>query len=253
MLVELLVGIILFALIIWNRVVVYKSKRHRDSMCRLNNRRVMLGLTPARADLANDLFLDQSALKMHNTGTDLERETDSVEFVANADVADFLESLGYRMRENLEKLINKIWDIASQGARMMKDECNEIIYNKKSKEHFGDIFEELYMYIANEYMQCPDEPLDRHKVAAITMISIIKAGVVTSDYKDEDNIFFGNYTLAADSGLQYMLSELNKRLLEKKMKQVERYYFPVAMACETDYYRIFIGICFLRIKMKSGI
>lgn len=143
------------------------------------------------------------------------------------------------MRENLEKLINKIWNITSQGAQMMKDECGEVTYNKKSKEYFGKTFESLYVYIANEYMRCPDEPLDRHKVAAITIISIIKADVVTSDYSSEDNIFFGNYTLATDSGLQYMLSELNKRLHEKGMRQVERYYFPIAMACETDYYRIF--------------
>lgn len=150
-----------------------------------------------------------------------------------------LESLGYSMRENLKKIIDKIWDIASQGARMMENECSEVMYNRKSKEHFEELFESLYTYIASEYMQCPDEPLDRHKVAAITMISIIKADVVTGDQKGDGNIFFGNYTLATDSGLQYMLTELNKRLIEKEMGQVEGYCFPVAMACETDYYRIF--------------
>lgn len=93
MLVELAVGIILFALIIWNRVVVYKSKKYRDFMCKSNNRRVMLGLTPVRGRLANDLFLDQSVLKMHNTGTNLEKETDQVEFVPNADVTDYFGKL----------------------------------------------------------------------------------------------------------------------------------------------------------------
>lgn len=143
------------------------------------------------------------------------------------------------MRENLEKLTAKIWDMISQGIRIMEMGCDTVIHNRNSKERFEKTFEELYIYIADEYMQCPDEPLDRHKVAAITMISVINADVVVSSQKNQDDIFFGNYTLATDSGLQYMLSEMNKRLADKGLEQVEGYCFPVAMACETDYYRIF--------------
>lgn len=93
MLIEMTVGGILFVLIIWNRVIIYKSKKRRISMCNLNNRRIMLGFTPVRANWSNDLFLDQSVLKMHNTGTNLEEETEQVKFVPIADVADYFGRL----------------------------------------------------------------------------------------------------------------------------------------------------------------
>lgn len=93
MLIEMAVGGILFVLIIWNRVMIYKSKKRRIIMCRLNNRRIMLGFTPVRADWSNDLFLNQSVLKMHNTGTDLEEETEQVKFVPIADARDYFGKL----------------------------------------------------------------------------------------------------------------------------------------------------------------
>lgn len=89
MLIEIIVGIILIILIIGNKIAISESKKRRISMCGLHNRRIMLGFSLERADLSNDLFLSRNVLKMHNTGTDLKKETDRLEFVPIADSKDY--------------------------------------------------------------------------------------------------------------------------------------------------------------------
>lgn len=143
------------------------------------------------------------------------------------------------MDSKLENLTSKIWGSIDKGAQIIESESKYIIYNKGSEKRYKQIFEDLYKYIATQYMENPEEALDRHKVAAISMIAVIKADVVESNKQDDDEVFFGNYTLATDCGLRYMLSELNKRLEKEGEAPIQGYYFPTAMACETDYYRIF--------------
>lgn len=143
------------------------------------------------------------------------------------------------MINDIRNLSAKIWDLIYQGVEAITFGNEQIKYNKESKELFHNTFVKMYENLANEYMADADEPLDRHKVAAITIVSAIKANVITSNKNDEGIIFWGNYTLATDSAFVYMLSEMNKRLSEKGEKQVTGYFFPHAMACETDYYKIF--------------
>lgn len=143
------------------------------------------------------------------------------------------------MKDKMNNLIEKLWDIIYQGAQVYSYDKSHIKYNRESKSTFENVFVDLYEKIARDYMQEMEEPLDRHKVAAITMISVIKAKVLECNKIEEDDVFLGNYILATDSGLTYMLGEMNKRLDEKKGKEVKGYVFPEAMACETIYYKIF--------------
>ena len=143
------------------------------------------------------------------------------------------------MQNNLDNLINKLWNCIYQGAQIIESNNEYVTYNKKSKDIFKQMFKQLYTYIVNNYMEDDKEALDRHKVAAISIIATINAEVILSNKDDENEIFFGNYTLGIDCAFQYMLSELNKRLEEKGEKHIEGYFFPEAMACETNYYRIF--------------
>lgn len=143
------------------------------------------------------------------------------------------------MENKLKNLLEKIWNLVDCGAESMKMKEPLIQYNKKSRDKFNQYFVESYKQITEDYMENSEEALDRHKVAAIAIVSIIKANVVTCDDVQDDNVFFGNYTLAVDCSLTYMLFEMNKRLRTKGEKAVDSYSFPQAMACETDYYMIF--------------
>ena len=89
MLIEIIIGILLIILIVGNKIAISESEKRRISICEQHNRRIMLGFTPDRADLSNDLFLDRNVLKMYNTGTDLKKETDQLEFVPIADLNDY--------------------------------------------------------------------------------------------------------------------------------------------------------------------
>ncbi len=143
------------------------------------------------------------------------------------------------MIDRLDNLIKKIWDVINQGAEAITFSNPSVKYNKNSQEAFGKHFTDMYEYLTAKYMMDADEPLDRHKVAAITIISVIRSSVITCSKVEKENMFWGNYILATDSALVYMLSEMNKRLKSKNKKEISSYFFPKAMACETDYYKIF--------------
>ena len=143
------------------------------------------------------------------------------------------------MLENLDNLINKLWDLIEQGKDSVTYKRNYIKYDKDSKERFKNSFEKLYIFIAQNYMKDSAEPLDRHKVSAITIVAMLNAKIFSCKKINADETFFGNYTLATDVALIYMLSEMNKRLKEKGQKEVGGYIFPQAMSCATEYYIIF--------------
>jgi len=143
------------------------------------------------------------------------------------------------MINNLDNLTKKIWDVINQGVEAITFNNSSIKYNKDSKEAFSKHFTNMYEYLTTEYMVDASEPLDRHKVAAITIVSVIRSSVLTCNKFEKENMFWGNYILATDSALVYMLAEMNKRLQSKKKEEIPSYFFPNAMACETDYYKIF--------------
>lgn len=142
----------------------------------------------------------------------------------------------------MDKLLSRIWDSVVTGANVMHiaDNTLKVEDKRKAKKSFEDEFLRLYKKICSEYMLEDTEALDRHKVAAISMISIIKCNMLKGENADSHNKkFMGNYILATDCGFAYMLKELNKKLQDLGQKKIEKIFFPEAMACETNYYRIF--------------
>ena len=142
----------------------------------------------------------------------------------------------------MEKLVCRIWDNVEAGANVMKmnDKSIELQGLQKKKKTFETEFMNLYEKINEKYMLEDTESLDRHKVAAIIMISIIKSEILSvRDKESQNKTFLGNYILATDCGFSYMLKELNIKLGELEQKEIKKFFFPEAMACETNYYRIF--------------
>ena len=90
---EIITGLALCALAIGNIAAISRSHKRRSTICERHNRRIMLGMDSDRANLSNDLFVDKGVLKMHNTGTHLEVETDVLDFVSIAKESDYFGKL----------------------------------------------------------------------------------------------------------------------------------------------------------------
>lgn len=147
----------------------------------------------------------------------------------------------FKMRnsgKNKEELIMKLWRMAITAAEAMQLKDPFIQIKENNKKKFEEIFNQYYKKITEQYMAEDNEALDRHKVASIYMISIIQSQIMVAPDNTEEK-FMGIYVLATDCGLVYMLQDLNEKLSKLGEKQIDQYYFPSAMACETEYYRIF--------------
>lgn len=136
-------------------------------------------------------------------------------------------------------LINEVWEVVTVGANAMCAENAEIRFNISKKDMFEGLCKKIYSNLL-QYMEDKDKPLDRHKMAAIFMISVIKAEVL--DATKTQDVFVANYVLGAEVGFSYMRKALNERLEERlgdETKSIEKFFFPQANSCPTDYFRIF--------------
>lgn len=132
-------------------------------------------------------------------------------------------------------LFEKTWDLVKIGSEIMCEEDCDIKFDSTKEKTYKELCEILYNKIL-EYMAEEESPLDRHKVAAIVMIAIIKSNILTST---KEGRFMGNYILAAEVGLSYLLKELNDKLSERGQKNIDKFWFPDALSCPTDYLKIF--------------
>lgn len=135
----------------------------------------------------------------------------------------------------LNKMAKDFWSLIKKSASVYEN--NELVKFQDNFEQFRSSYVEQYKYILDNYMKDKNESLDRHKVAAIIIIAIIKAAVLKPKTLDEK--FTGNYALAVDVALNYMLDEVNEILRENDKQRIEGYVFPKATTCKTEYYKIF--------------
>lgn len=148
------------------------------------------------------------------------------------------------MNEKLEILIDSIWGMISEGADLITTE-NDGIKFSKDKNAFKKNFMDLYEKISQNYMEHSKSPLDRHKIAAIVMVAVIKSELLKQDEEERKKQeaagkrYLGNYILATDCGLEYMLYEINHKLACSGKESLNGFCFPEATACKTSYYNIF--------------
>lgn len=133
-------------------------------------------------------------------------------------------------------LIEKTWDTVCVGAKIMCNEDSQMVFDPSRKENYFSTFKKIHAQIL-QYMEDEKLPLDRHKIASIIIVSALTANVLEST--NENGIFLGNYILATEVALSYMLGELNEILKEQEQKTVDSFFFPKAISCNTNYFRIF--------------
>lgn len=143
----------------------------------------------------------------------------------------------------MNKLKNNIWKIIQQKSEIIVNEFpNNFMFNIDSKEKFFYYFEKYYNFIKANVMYDNVQELDRHKLTAIIICSIIKADPLNSilPYKENEYIFDGNEKIAVDIGLSYMNTSL-KQLLSNRPNEERKFkdfIFPVASMCDTKYISI---------------
>lgn len=117
--------------------------------------------------------------------------------------------------------------------------CKEISFNNNTKEIFAQTYQHNYDAIMKIYMDDSVKILDRHKQSAILIHSIVACKVFTpSRPLNKDEIFIGEQQIALMLGLSYMKDCLNDILTAHGKETIERYQFPIAFSCETDYFDI---------------
>ncbi len=136
------------------------------------------------------------------------------------------------MRQSIEKT----WKLLEVTVEQMP----EMGVCESAFSEYDRVYRKMYKNIQERYMKDSSENLDRHKEAAIAIISIIKANAIV--YKGEikeGQIFIGSYMTAASVGVTLMIQRLNSLLAEKNLKTINRLWYPDALACDTSYFSIF--------------
>ena len=96
--------------------------------------------------------------------------------------------------------------------------------------------------ILDKYMKDPSGYLDRHKVAAIAIASVIHTELISLDFDPDPDVqvWFGLQRFAIEIGLNYMLNRTNDILKGKsdpasgKCYVLDAYEMPELLSCDKD-------------------
>lgn len=139
----------------------------------------------------------------------------------------------------MNSLIDNIWSLLSDEYCEYSKKNPKFIFDKTKKIKFAKVFSQKYEDIKKKYMDGSVEYLDRHKVAALIIVSILEIDVICYEDLDEDYVFIGAELLAIKVGLAYMVERLNEKLYKRNVnKKIEEFIFPNAQSCETPYIEI---------------
>lgn len=83
--------------------------------------------------------------------------------------------------------------------------------------------------------------LDRHKVAAASIIACIKTNIIHREGPlSAKKKFIGQEMIATEVALKWMLNGLNSQLRSQNIQiEINDYTMPTAFACPTPYFEIF--------------
>lgn len=138
----------------------------------------------------------------------------------------------------MTELINAVWNTMVS----VTENKSDVIVDKSLEGDFCSLFRELYDKIKDKYMKDSVYYLDRHKVAAITIVAIIRSNAIKplKDSSDE-MLFIGKELIATEVALSIMCTLLNEKLSAiGHQKRISAYYLPEAMSCTTPYILIFV-------------
>lgn len=133
------------------------------------------------------------------------------------------------------------WDALNDTVKYHQKKDNAIFLKQEKYDLFKKAATDLYTSIKDNYMKPTVDNLDRHKVAAVMIISAIECEVVGYNKPlQDDTVFLGCEMFATEVALDWMLSALNDKLKDSStVEAISEYCMPEAFACRTSYFDIF--------------
>lgn len=93
--------------------------------------------------------------------------------------------------------------------------------------------------IIAKYMKPEVNDLDRHKIAGIAIVSLLRSDAIQYSGDLGEKKFFGKYTISASVAISYMQDSLNHLLDALGQDPVREIVFPKAFSCKTDCFEVF--------------
>ncbi len=139
----------------------------------------------------------------------------------------------------LTPTITELWDNLKERTSLAQKHGWKISVNKSAHGLFQKRFEDLYRTMKDVYMRKGVVRLDRHKVAAVTIIAAIESKAVLYNGADEKSqVFLGCEMLATEVALAWMLEQFNLKIEKAGYKPIGKYRMPEAYTCDTPYFEI---------------
>ena len=143
-----------------------------------------------------------------------------------------------RFQTTLDALWNQLKDTCGKLNELHANKL-KLYFNEDRKKQFEYEFNKAYEIIKSQYMSQDTTDLDRHKQAAIFILSILKSGVLSQESED-GFISLGLYAALLDVVLSYLYEELCKELRRVGIKRPPSFELPIALTCPTSY---FVVLC----------
>lgn len=138
--------------------------------------------------------------------------------------------------------VDNMWNAFRKSFEWYKKQDHNLVFHEDKYEIFKNTFFDLYKTILTMHMKPDVVELDRHKVAAVTIVSCIQSEVIS--YKNgalpNEKYFLGPEMIATEVALSWMLRGLNQKLqVLFYQTPIKQYTMPTAFACPTPYFDIF--------------
>ena len=131
-----------------------------------------------------------------------------------------------KMYIKLEVLWNEVTKVSTYGGYRI---------NKDKYSDFLDEFLEKYNTVKALYMKEGVQYLDRYKVAAIIIFSMINTKVLEPNKAEREDWIIKNNELALCAGLAYLQNEYNQECCLTGNRPIDRYSFPLVKKGTTSY------------------
>lgn len=139
----------------------------------------------------------------------------------------------------MTQLIDNVWNLARIESEKYSSDNPNFVFNENQYGNFKEKFIEHYNTIKERYMQPSVKNLDRHKVSAIIIISLLESNAISYKNLEPGSVFIGAELLSLKVGLAYLIEKLSEKLQSKGIQQtINEFQFPNAQSCDTSYLEI---------------
>lgn len=147
--------------------------------------------------------------------------------------------------------LNALWDEMLNYAKNKKSLDDIIVIHEDRKNFFIQSFYYSYNEFKSKNMKPEVVYLDRHKVAAILIETVIKTEIMEYNSEDNAGVYLENYYLALSIGLSYMQYEAKIAYKDKNGINTFKLSFPDVFFGDKNYKEYLVNMLYLSNKENS--